>query len=197
MVLIGLRRVPVAIVSVAVLASAGLAAGPARPAVALQATSISADDVDLRPATAAEILDAVERSAGDVVLVNMWATWCQPCRAEFPGIVRLYRTYRDRGLEVIFVSTDMDEDTPAVREFLAEQGVDFPSYLKVGKDMEFIDGFEGGWTGLLPATFVYDGEGTLRHFWEGEASYETFEKRVLDVLYSPSNIHPVPREEAP
>jgi len=129
-----------------------------------------------------------------VVLVNIWATWCMPCREEFPEIVRLYRDYRDRGLDVVFVSGDLEGDTSQVLDFLAEQGVDFTSYLKVGKDMEFIDTFYPEWSGLLPATFIYDAQRTVQHFWEGEASYEVFESRVLDAFNHSPDINPRNRE---
>ena len=65
---------------------------------------------------------------------------------------------------------------------LARHGVDFPSYLKTGADMEFIDALSPKWSGALPATFVYDGAGSLRDSWEGEATYETFAARIRAVV---------------
>jgi thiol-disulfide isomerase/thioredoxin len=159
-----------------------------------QSVALSADQVDLRPASATDILEIIERSDAEVVLVNIWATWCMPCREEFPDIVRLYRKYASRGLEVVFVSGDLEADVPEVLEFLADQGVDFPSYLKVGKDMEFIDAFSSDWSGLLPASFVYDADRALRHFWEGEASYDEFESRILEVLASNPDTNPTNSE---
>jgi thiol-disulfide isomerase/thioredoxin len=176
-------------------------AGPEPPCAHLhpapQAVALTPDQIDLRPATASALLDLIDQSRAEVVLVNMWATWCMPCREEFPDIVRLYREYAPRGLEVVFVSGDLEADVPQVLEFLAEQGVDFPSYLKVGRDMEFIDTFHFGWSGLLPASFVFDADGSLRHFWEGEASYDVFESRVLEVLESFPDHNPTNREEMP
>ena len=156
------------------------------------ATTVRAD---VRPASAGELLEIIAQSDAEVVLVNIWATWCMPCRAEFPGIVRLYRAYQARGLEVVFVSGDLEADISQVREFLAEQGVDFPSYLKVGKDMEFIDTFYPEWSGLLPATLIFDAHRTVQHFWEGEASFEVFESRVLEVLSQSSETSQPKRKE--
>jgi len=161
-----------------------------------QAAETTSGRVDLRPASATELLEIIGESDAEVVLVNIWATWCMPCREEFPGIVRLYRAYQARGLEVVFVSGDLEADISQVQEFLAEQGVDFPSYLKVGKDMEFIDTFYPEWSGLLPATFIYDAHRAVQHFWEGEASYEVFESRVLEVLNHSPEINPPNREES-
>ncbi len=158
--------------------------------------AVTSGRVDLRPASAADLLEIIGESDAEVVLVNIWATWCMPCRKEFPGIVRLYRAHQARGLEVVFVSGDLEADISQVQEFLAEQGVDFPSYLKVGKDMEFIDTFYPEWSGLLPATFIYDAQRAVQHFWEGEASYEEFESRVLEVLNHSPEINPPNREES-
>ncbi len=134
------------------------------------------------PTTGEEILQAVRDLDADAVLLNVWATWCRPCREEFPDILRLQREYRDQGLKVILVSGDFDTEIPQVIEFLAEQGVDFPSYIKAGSDMEFINAMNPEWSGALPATFIYDADGTMRHFWEGKASYVEFEQSILEAL---------------
>jgi thiol-disulfide isomerase/thioredoxin len=122
-------------------------------------------------------------------LVNVWASWCEPCREEFPEIVRLARDYRSRGLRVVFVSADFPEDLPNARKFLAEQGVSWPTYYKrsgnPGDDERFIAAFDPRWSGALPGSFVYDAHGKLRDFWEGKATYAQIEKRVRPVLSLP------------
>ncbi len=136
----------------------------------------------LLPGTAAQVLAAVRAPGANVVVVNVWATWCIPCREEFPDLLRLRRSYRDRGLRLVLVSGDFPSERDAALGFLAEQGVDFPTYLKEGGDMEFIDTLDKRWSGALPATFVYDSSGTLRHFREGKTSYADFETMVQGVL---------------
>lgn len=140
------------------------------------------DQVKLTPATSTEVLQVVRNSVAKVVLVNMWATWCGPCREEFPDLVRLNRDYAGRGLKIIFVSWDLDKET--ARKFLAQQGVDFPSYIKTDdeSDQKFIENFEPKWSGALPATFIFDGTGQLRRNWEGKAAYEKFEQSVGELL---------------
>jgi thiol-disulfide isomerase/thioredoxin len=156
------------------------------PAAALDSTApqVSSALPEIRPASAEQVLEAVRKPGAGVVLVNVWATWCAPCREEFPELMRLYHRYEDRGMRLVLVSADFDDQLGPARQFLAQQGVDFPTFLKTGDDMRFINSLEPRWTGALPATLVYDGHGVLRHFWEGQASFEKFEQSVLDVIQS-------------
>ncbi len=62
---------------------------------------------------------------GKVVLVNIWATWCQPCRVEIPSIEKLYRTYGPRGLNVVAVSVDEPGTESAIRAFVRDMGMTF------------------------------------------------------------------------
>jgi len=66
---------------------------------------------------------------GQVVMVNLWASWCAPCRAEMPAIDHVYRQYRDRGLAVVAVNTTFQDDETEARRFLQELGVTFPAVL--------------------------------------------------------------------
>jgi thiol-disulfide isomerase/thioredoxin len=136
----------------------------------------------VEPASGEDILRAVRAPGAEAVLVNVWATWCVPCREEFPALVRMHREYGGKGLRLILVSADFGSEMPEVLKFLAEHGVDFRTYIKTGKDMEFIDSLHEDWTGALPATFIFDAGGRLTHFWQEKATYATFEQRVLEVL---------------
>ena len=117
-----------------------------------------------------------------MVVANVWATWCTPCREEFPDLMRLHREYGSRGLRLVLVSADFEDQAKQARRFLAQQGVDFRSFLKTGNDMEFINGMDPRWTGALPATFVYDGGGRLRDFHEGRTTFAALESLVVAIM---------------
>lgn len=79
---------------------------------------------------------------------------------------------------------DFEEEKYVVEAFLAEQGYSEPSFLRTGKDKEFILGIHQDWTGVLPATFVYSQNGSLADFWQGASvDYETLKERVIEALH--------------
>jgi len=123
---------------------------------------------------------AVAKEKGKVVLVNFWATWCVPCREEFPDLVRLEQKYRGKGVSVIGVSIDSAKDLQAVEKFLASTKPDFPNYRKKsgGDDQDFIDSVDAKWGGELPLSVVYGPDGKKARVMSGKQSYATFEKAV-------------------
>ena len=63
---------------------------------------------------------------GQAVLVNLWTTWCPPCRAEMQSIEKLYREYKDQGFTVLAINITYQDDPSAVMPFINEQGLTFP-----------------------------------------------------------------------
>ena len=97
------------------------------------------------------------------LLLNFWATWCEPCRAEFPDLVKIDADYRKRGLDFIAVSIDdVSEINAAVPKFLKEMRAFMPAYLLNTPEPEAaISYVDPQWSGSLPATFLYDAQGKL------------------------------------
>lgn len=123
------------------------------------------------------------RNQDRVVLVNFWATWCEPCREEFPALVRLHNTYRGRGLSLIAISMDEPESVNDVEKFLKSQGANFGSYRHQFRDFgAFIDTVDPRWGGGIPASFLYDRNGKLVASWQGATPFEEFEKAVKPLL---------------
>jgi thiol-disulfide isomerase/thioredoxin len=103
---------------------------------------------------------AIASNRGKVVLVNFWATWCQPCVEEFPDLVKLDRAYRGRGLVVLAVSVDEPETQSRVPVFLASQKATFLAYVRRPGDSEaFINAVDKNWSGAVPVTYLFDRSG--------------------------------------
>lgn len=136
----------------------------------------------LVPATAAAVLREVEAARGSVVLVNVWATWCIPCREEFPDLLRLQGEFAGKGLRLILVSADFASQRDEVEAFLRREGVAFPSFAKAQGDQDFIEGLDGRWSGALPASILFDRHGRRVAFWEGGSSYAELLAKVRPLL---------------
>lgn len=99
------------------------------------------------------------------LLVNFWATWCDPCREEFPDLVKIEKQYRARGLEFTAVSLDdLADIKTSVPKFLRDMNVTSPTYLLNVSDPELaMAQVDPQWSGALPATFLYDSEGKIAY----------------------------------
>jgi thiol-disulfide isomerase/thioredoxin len=126
----------------------------------------------------------IEAEKGNVVLLNFWATWCVPCREEFPDLVRLQNALSAKGLRVIGVSTDFAKQLPAVQAFLAKNRPSFPNYHRKsgGDDQDFIKAVDPNWGGELPFSVLYGRDGNRVRTLSGKSSYADFEREVLKVL---------------
>lgn len=116
---------------------------------------------DRAPDYSAPLLSGGETSLseqqGKVVLVNIWATWCGPCRVEMPPIQQVYERYRDEGFSVLAVSVDAGPGhREKVRAFVEEYGLDFPVLLDPEGRVTRVFQTVG-----VPETFVLDREGRI------------------------------------
>ncbi len=136
------------------------------------------------PATAAAIKQAIAARRGHVVLVNFWATWCGPCVAEFPDIVRVSRQLKPQGLETLAVTADSRKDlTAKVLPFIVKSGASFPVYLEQSADpQDFITAFDASWQGDLPRTFIYDRRGKLVRTLSGQQTAQSLTAAVRPYL---------------
>jgi thiol-disulfide isomerase/thioredoxin len=133
---------------------------------------------------AAGLRERLASEKGRVVLLNFWATWCDPCREEFPDLNRLQKAYESRGLRVLGITTDFDRQMPQVEKFLAAQKPSFPNYHKKsgGDDQLFIEAVDRSWGGELPFSVLYGRDGHKVKTLSGKHSYQDYEKEVRALL---------------
>ena len=113
---------------------------------------------------------------GQVVLVNLWATWCPPCKAEMPTLQAYHNKYSDEGFTVIAINDG--DPTPDVRQFVKDYRLTFPVWL----DPTYIATEDAFKTLNLPSSFVIDREGTVRLSWVGEINSKMLEKYVTPII---------------
>ncbi|MGA3186579.1 MAG: TlpA disulfide reductase family protein [Bryobacteraceae bacterium] len=139
----------------------------------------------LTPLNEASFPKMVAAHKGKIVLVDFWATWCVPCRAEMPQLVKLADRLRARGLDVVTVSADEPAKELAASKVLAENSVVPPVYLaKVSEDDKdkFYNSIDKKWSGEMPAMFIYDRSGKLVRSFLGETPVKDIEAAIQKLL---------------
>jgi peroxiredoxin len=117
---------------------------------------------------------------GKVVLLDFWATWCDPCRIEIPWFMDLERRNKDKGFAVLGVSMD-DEGWEVVKPFLSQLGVNYRVLIGNDETSQLYGGVDA-----LPTTFLIDRGGRIAAVHVGLASRRDFEDGVEQLLQSPT-----------
>ena len=111
---------------------------------------------------------------GRIVLLNFWATWCAPCRAEVPYLVRLSNKYKANGLEVVGITID-SENTEQINNFIKEFKVDYPILLT-------IPGSILSRQKAVPMSLLVDEKGILTKKYVGAIKESVFEKDIIGLF---------------
>lgn len=114
---------------------------------------------------------------GKAVIVNLWASWCPPCRAEMPTLERVYQANRDRGLEILAVNTTFQDSEAGAAEFVREFGLTFPILLDRTGEVSRTYLLRA-----LPTTFFIDREGIIRTVILGGPMSETTLQTTVEEL---------------
>jgi cytochrome c biogenesis protein CcmG/thiol:disulfide interchange protein DsbE len=114
---------------------------------------------------------------GKVVLLNFWATWCGPCKAEIPGFVRIQEKYRDKGL--VIVGYSVDDTADKAKAYAAQYKMNYPILLGEGRE-DVQDAYGPIWG--IPASFLISKEGKVCRKHMGIAPEAVFEKEVAALL---------------
>lgn len=118
--------------------------------------------------------------AGQVVVINFWATWCAPCLTELPDLNALHDAYRERGLAVVTISDEPRGDLLAFEERLPLSTVS--GYLS---DPQALPDPYRRTSQIRPTTYIIDRDGIIREFILGARDYETFERMIAPHLEAP------------
>ena len=123
--------------------------------------------------------DALDRYRGHVVLMNLWASWCVPCRAEMPDLQRLYE--KDRAKNLVVLGVNQGESLERARSFAASLGIGFPILLD--RDQQY----GRAYTALgLPTTIVVAPNGLVAKGFDGQLTFPEMEAAVAPLLAHPS-----------
>ena len=131
----------------------------------------------------------VAKYRGKPLVVNFWATWCEPCRDEYPLIVELAKEFKPQGITVLGIDMDDDSDMNLVRRFIAKNQPPFPNYRqKPGIDLDgFYNGVNPQWKGTMPQTIFYGRDGNIVGFFLGTRPRAEFEQAFRATLATTAN----------
>lgn len=122
-----------------------------------------------------ELNALLESNKGKVVIVDLWATWCPPCRKEIPGFINLYNKYKANGVEIIGIAFD-ENGLEVVPPFIKKMGINYPVYLD-GGDIAEAHGLQA-----YPTTIVYGKDGKVANKHIGYVSEKDFDDEISVLL---------------
>ncbi|RPI86283.1 MAG: TlpA family protein disulfide reductase [Chloroflexi bacterium] len=118
---------------------------------------------------------SLEDYLGKTVMVNNWATWCPPCKAEMPDLDRYYQTHKDE--DFILIGIEAGDTEANVSSFVQSYGINFPIWLDAKQ--EAVQAFRNNG---LPNSYIIDTSGTIRIVWNGAVTLKQLEKYVTPLL---------------
>ena len=160
-----IAQFPSLVASLLLIALSGCYTGSRPPRIGSNAPDFTVQDSDRTV--------ALNQFRGQIVVLNFWATWCPPCVEEMPSLVQMQRRMKAKGVTVVAVSIDVDEN--AYRQFLKQHGVDLLTVRDPGQKTPELYGTHG-W----PETFIIDRKGVMRRKFIGAVDWT--EPEITDFL---------------
>jgi thiol-disulfide isomerase/thioredoxin len=124
------------------------------------------------------LLQKIKDSGNKGVVVNAWASWCDPCQHELPMLARVGPTLAAKGVPVWLVSVDDPGGFSDAKSLLQRLQVDLPTFGAAPPLSAFKLALNPKWPGMIPVSFLFDATGKLRYFWAGEV----YEKELVPVV---------------
>jgi cytochrome c biogenesis protein CcmG/thiol:disulfide interchange protein DsbE len=126
----------------------------------------------------ATLLQKIRQGGHKGVVVNAWASWCDPCREELPMLARVSPKLAALGVPIWLVSVDDPETYSAAQAVLDSLHIQLPSFAAAPPLQAFKTAMNPKWPGMIPVSFLFDDTGKLRYFWAGEV----YEKELVPVV---------------
>jgi thiol-disulfide isomerase/thioredoxin len=124
------------------------------------------------------LLDKIRESGHKGVVINAWASWCDPCREELPMLARVAPKLAAKGVPIWLVSVDDPDGFSAAKELLDSLHIELPSFAAAPPLQAFKSALNPKWPGMIPVSFLFDATGKLRYFWAGEV----YEKELVPIV---------------
>ena len=129
----------------------------------------------IKKITASELKAVLENNKGKVVILDLWATWCPPCRKEIPGFINLYNKYQGKGVEILGIAFD-ENGSEVVPPFIKKMGINYPVYIEGGDVAQAYD------LQAYPTTIIYGKDGKVANKHIGFVSEKEFDEEISLLL---------------
>ena len=126
----------------------------------------------------ATLIAKIRASGHKGVVINAWASWCDPCREELPMLARVAPRLAAKGVPIWLVSVDDPDGFSAAKGVLDSLRVELPSFAAAPPLQAFKLAMNPKWPGMIPVSFLFDATGKLRYFWAGEV----YEKELVPIV---------------
>src|SRR3989304_7757706 len=123
----------------------------------------------------AELNTLLESNKGKVVILDLWATWCPPCRKEIPGFINLYNKYKAKNVEILGIAFD-ENGSEVVPPFIKKMGINYPVYIEGGDIAQAYD------LQAYPTTMIYGRDGNVASKHIGYVSEKEFDEEIEELL---------------
>lgn len=136
---------------------------------------------DLKPLKEDVLNEILSESDNKIVVINLWAFWCQPCKEEFPDLVKFGEENKDKSKLVLVSLDDKSDLETKTKPFLVKNNVNYTSYYNdFDKDEKLIKMLDENWEGAIPSTFFFK-NGKLVKTLTGKQTEKDFQKAYNDV----------------
>ena len=119
-----------------------------------------------------------------VYVLNFWATWCAPCVEEMPSFEKLNKTYADKKVKVVLISTDFKRNVESnVKPFVKKKKLESQVvFMDEPNPNNYINAVDSSWSGAIPATLIWSKQKNVSQFFEKKMTYEELEAAVKKAL---------------